>query len=32
MGEIVKALKYWNEALQMEPENVTIKNKIDKFK
>jgi tetratricopeptide (TPR) repeat protein len=32
MGEVVKALKYWNEALQMEPENVTIKNKIDKFK
>ena len=32
MGEIVKALKYWNEALQMEPGNVTIKNKIDKYK
>ena len=32
MGEVVKALKYWREALEMEPGNETIKNKIEKFK
>lgn len=32
MEEIVKALKYWNEALQMNPDNEKIKNKISKYK
>lgn len=32
MGEVVKALKYWREALEMEPGNETIKSKIEKFK
>jgi tetratricopeptide (TPR) repeat protein len=32
MGEVVKALKYWKEALEMEPGNETIKNKIEKLK
>jgi len=30
--EIVKALKQWNEALQMEPENELVKKKIEKYK
>jgi tetratricopeptide (TPR) repeat protein len=32
MGEIVKALKYWNEALQLNPNNENVKNKITKYK
>jgi tetratricopeptide (TPR) repeat protein len=32
MGEIVKALKYWKEALEMDPGNETIRNKIEKLK
>jgi tetratricopeptide (TPR) repeat protein len=32
MEEIVKALKYWNEALQMNPENEKIKSKVNKYK
>jgi tetratricopeptide (TPR) repeat protein len=32
MDEIVKALKAWNEALQMNPDNEKIKNKINKYK
>jgi Tfp pilus assembly protein PilF len=31
-GEVVKALKAWNEALQLEPDNQNIKNKINKYK
>jgi tetratricopeptide (TPR) repeat protein len=31
MDEIVKALKVWNEALQMNPENESIKNKVNKY-
>lgn len=31
-GEIVKALKYWNEALQINPNNESIKNKVEKYK
>ncbi|MCI0449168.1 MAG: tetratricopeptide repeat protein [Chlorobi bacterium] len=31
-GEIVKALKQWNEALQLEPENELVKKKIEKYK
>ncbi|HEY3250575.1 MAG TPA: tetratricopeptide repeat protein, partial [Ignavibacteria bacterium] len=31
-GEIVKALKAWNEALQISPDDQNIKNKIDKYK
>jgi tetratricopeptide (TPR) repeat protein len=32
MDEIVKALKYWNEALQLDPDNQSIKSKVDKYK
>jgi tetratricopeptide (TPR) repeat protein len=32
LGEIVKALKAWKEALELNPENLTIKNKINKYK
>ncbi len=32
MGEVVKALKAWNEALQMEPNNDIIKQKVNKYK
>ncbi len=32
MGEIVKALKAWNEALQQNPDNVSIKQKVNKYK
>jgi tetratricopeptide (TPR) repeat protein len=32
MGENVKALKNWNLALQLEPDNETIKKKVDKYK
>jgi tetratricopeptide (TPR) repeat protein len=32
MDEIVKALKYWNEALQLNPNNESIKNKVNKYK
>ncbi len=32
MGEIVKALKCWNEALQLSPDNESIKNKAAKYK
>lgn len=32
MGEIVKALKAWNEALQLNPDNESIKNKVNKYK
>ena len=32
MGENVKALKCWNEALQLEPDNESIKRKADKYK
>ncbi|MCX7877589.1 MAG: tetratricopeptide repeat protein [Ignavibacteria bacterium] len=31
LGEIVKALKAWKEALQLNPENESIKNKIKKY-
>jgi tetratricopeptide (TPR) repeat protein len=31
-GEVVKALKAWNEALQMNPNNETIKEKVNKYK
>jgi tetratricopeptide (TPR) repeat protein len=31
-GEIIKALKQWNEALLLEPENEAIKKKIGKYK
>lgn len=31
MGEVVKALKYWNEALAMDTSNETIKSKINKY-
>ena len=31
-GEIVKALKAWNDALQLEPDNQAFKNKINKYK
>jgi len=31
-GEIVKALKAWNESLQIDSSNQNIKNKIDKYK
>ncbi len=32
MGEVVKALKAWNEALQMNPDNDAIKQKVNKYK
>lgn len=32
MGEIIKALKAWNEALQLNPENDTIRQKVNKYK
>lgn len=32
MDEIVKALKYWNEALQLNPNNESIKTKVNKYK
>lgn len=32
MDEVVKALKYWNEALQINPDNESIKNKVNKYK
>ena len=32
MGEIVKALKAWNEALSLNPSNETIKQKVNKYK
>lgn len=32
MDEIVKALKAWNEALKLEPENQDIKYKVEKYK
>ena len=32
MGEVVKALKAWNEALQMNPNNDVIKQKVNKYK
>ena len=31
MGEIVKALKYWKESLQLEPSAETVKSKIEKY-
>lgn len=31
-GEVVKALKAWNDALSLEPDNQNIKNKINKYK
>jgi tetratricopeptide (TPR) repeat protein len=31
-GEIVKALKAWNESLQIDSSNQNVKNKIDKYK
>lgn len=31
MGEVVKALKYWNEALAMDTSNEAIKTKINKY-
>lgn len=31
-GEIIKALKAWNEALQLNPENDTIRQKVNKYK
>jgi len=32
MGEVVKALKAWNEALNMNPENEAVKQKVNKYK
>jgi len=32
MGEVVKALKAWNDALQMNPNNDSIKQKVNKYK
>ncbi len=32
MGEVVKALKAWNEALQMNPANDVIQQKVNKYK
>jgi len=32
MQENVKALKYWNEALQLNPNNENVKSKINKYK
>jgi len=32
MGEIVKALKYWNQALEESPENKDLIYKIEKYK
>ncbi|NOS84581.1 MAG: tetratricopeptide repeat protein [Ignavibacteria bacterium] len=32
MGEVVKALKAWNDALQMNPNNEAIKQKVNKYK
>lgn len=32
MGEIVKALKAWNDALQMDPGNELIQQKVNKYK
>ncbi len=32
MGEVVKALKAWNEALAINPDNDAIKQKVNKYK
>lgn len=32
MGEIVKALKYWNDALGVNPDNEQVKTKVNKYK
>ena len=32
MGEVVKALKAWNDALQMKPDNEAIRHKVNKYK
>ncbi|MCC6866601.1 MAG: tetratricopeptide repeat protein [Ignavibacteria bacterium] len=32
MGEIIKALKAWNDALSINPDNELIKQKVDKYK
>lgn len=32
MGEVVKALKAWNDALQMNPNNDAIRQKVNKYK
>jgi tetratricopeptide (TPR) repeat protein len=32
MGENVRALKNWNAALQLQPDNESIKRKIEKYK
>jgi tetratricopeptide (TPR) repeat protein len=32
MGDIVKALKYWNQALKMEPDNKDVQYKVEKYK
>lgn len=32
MGDIVKALKFWNQSLKMEPDNAKVQSKVDKYK
>lgn len=32
MGDIVKAVKFWNQSLKMEPDNKNVQVKVDKYK